>query len=88
MNHWALQDTYYIRPPHQAWDTQQMYLSYRNKSGEAAKMGRQKNMPQMKEEEKSPKKKKWNRGNWATRCRVQINGYTDAKRIKGKNGWT
>ena len=46
--HWVLQDTNYIKP---------IYLIHRNKYREAAKMERQRNMPQMKEPEKSPEKK-------------------------------
>ena len=36
----------------------QIYLIHRNKTTEAAKMGRQKNMPRMKEQEESPEKSK------------------------------
>ena len=49
-------ETYYICPPCQDWKIQKIYLIHRNKHREAAKIGRQRNMSQMKEQEKSPEK--------------------------------
>ena len=54
--HWTLQDTYYIRPHYQDRESQQLYLIHRNKHREAAKMRRQRNMAQMKEQIKTPEK--------------------------------
>ena len=42
--HWALQNTYYVRPFYQDWEMQQFYLTHR----ETAKMRRQRNKSQMK----------------------------------------
>ena len=46
---WTLKDTYYIRTHYQGTESKQLYLIYRNKLREAAKMRRQRNMAQMKE---------------------------------------
>ena len=56
LGHWALQNTYYIRPLYQDWETYQFYLIHKNKYVEAAKMKRQKNMSQMKEQNSTPEK--------------------------------
>ena len=56
MCHSTLQDTYYIRPHYQDTETKQLYLIHRNKHREAAKMRRQRNMTQMKEQNKTPEK--------------------------------
>lgn len=44
------------RPPYQDLETQQIYLIHINKYREAEKMGIQRNMPQMKEQEQSREK--------------------------------
>ena len=49
-------DTYYIRPHYQHMESKQLYLIHRNKHREAAKMRRQRNMAQMKEQIKTPEK--------------------------------
>ena len=54
--HWILQDTYYIRPHYQDTESKQLYLIYRIKHREAAKMRRKRNMAQMKEQNKTPEK--------------------------------
>ena len=54
--HWTLQDIYYIRPHNQDMESKQLYLIHRNKHREAAKMRRQSNMAQMKEQIKTPAK--------------------------------
>ena len=51
-----LQDTYYIRTHYQDTESKQLYLIRRNKHREAAKMSRQRNMAQMKEQIKTPEK--------------------------------
>ena len=51
---WALQDTYYIKPPYQDWESSHIYLIHRNKYKKIAKIGRQGNITLMKEQEKSP----------------------------------
>ena len=56
MCHWALQDTYYIRPHYQDTESKPFYLIHRNKHKEAAKIRRQRNMAQMKEQIKTPEK--------------------------------
>ena len=56
MGHWTLQDSYYIRPHYQDMGSKQLYLIHRNKYREAAKMRRQRNMAQMKEQNKTPEK--------------------------------
>ena len=56
MCHWILQDTYYIRPHYQETESEQLYLIHRNKCKEDAKMSRQTNMAQMKEQVKTPEK--------------------------------
>ena len=53
---WTLQDTYYIRLYYQDMESKQLYLIHRNKHREAAKMRRQRNMAQMKENKKTPEK--------------------------------
>ena len=52
--HWVLQNTYYIRPPYQGQETYQLYLLHRNKYREAAKIKRQRNTSQLKEQNKTP----------------------------------
>ena len=52
----TLQDTFYIRPHYQDGESKQLYLIHRNKHREAAKMRRQRNMAQMKEQIKTPEK--------------------------------
>ena len=54
--HWTLQNTYYVRPHYQDTESNQLYLIHRNKHKEAAKMRRQRNMAQMKEQIKTPEK--------------------------------
>ena len=54
--HWTIQDTYYLRPHYKDTESKQLYLIYRNKHREAAKMRRQRNMAQMKEHIKTPEK--------------------------------
>ena len=54
--HWTLQDTYFIRPHYQDTESKQPYLLHRNKHREAAKISRQRNMAQMKEQNKTPEK--------------------------------
>ena len=56
MCHWNLQDTYYIRPHYQDMESKQLYLIHRNKHKEAAKMRRQRNTAQMREQIKTPEK--------------------------------
>ena len=51
-----LQDTYYIRPHYQDTEPKQINLIHRNKHREAAKMRRQRNMVQMKEQINTPEK--------------------------------
>ena len=51
-----LQDTYYIRTHYQDTESKQLYLIHRNKSREAAKTRRQRDMAQMKEQIKTPEK--------------------------------
>ena len=46
-------DTYYIRPHYQDMESAQLHLIHRNKHREAAKMRRQRNMAQMKEQIKT-----------------------------------
>ena len=52
----ALQNTYYIRPHYQDTESKQLHLIHRNKHREAAKIRRQRNMAQMREQVKTPKK--------------------------------
>ena len=47
---------FYIRPRYQDRELKQLYLIHRNKHTEAAKMKRQRNMAQMKEQNKTPEK--------------------------------
>ena len=47
---------YYIRPHYQDMETKQLYLICRNKHREAAKIRKQRNMAQMKEQIKTPEK--------------------------------
>ena len=56
MCHRNLQDTNDIRPHYQDTESKQLYLIHRNKHREAAKMRRQRNMAQMKEQIKFPNK--------------------------------
>ena len=51
-----LQDTYYIRPHYQDTESKQLYLIHKNKHREAAKMKRQRNITQMKEQIRNPEK--------------------------------
>ena len=46
----------YIRPHYQDRKSKQLYLKHRNKHREAAKMRRQRNMAQLKEQNKTPEK--------------------------------
>ena len=75
---WIPQDTFYIRPLSQARKTQQHFLIHRNKHKEAAKMRRQRNMAQMKEQN-SRKTIKQNGGKHSTRCRIENTTYKDAR---------
>ena len=52
----TLRDTYYIRPHYQDTKSKQLYIIHRNKHREAAKMRRQRNMAQMREQIKLRKK--------------------------------
>ena len=45
-----------MRPRYQETQSKQLYLIHRNKHREAAKTSRQKNMAQMKEQNKTPEK--------------------------------
>ena len=54
--HQTQQDTYYIWPCYQDTESKQLYLIHRDKHREAAKMRRQRNMAQMKEQIKTPQK--------------------------------
>ena len=45
-----------MRPCYQDTESKQLYLTHRNKHREAAKMSRQRNMAQMKEQIKTPEK--------------------------------
>ena len=54
--HGTLQDTYYFRPHYQDTGSKQLYLLQINKYKELAKMRRQRNMAQMKEQNKTPEK--------------------------------
>ena len=56
MCHWTLEDAYYIKTHCQDMESKQLYLIHRNKHREAAKMRRQRNMAQMKEQIKTPEK--------------------------------
>ena len=47
---------FYIRPCYQDRESKQLYLIHRNKHKEAAKLRRQRNMAQMKEQNKTPEK--------------------------------
>ena len=66
----TLQDTYYIRPHYQDTESKQFYLIHRNKHREAAKMRRQRNLAQMKEQIKVPEKEP---------NKVEIRNLTDAR---------
>ena len=46
----------HVRPHYQDTGSKQLYLIHRNKHREAAKMRRQRNMAQMKEQNKTPEK--------------------------------
>ena len=52
----TLQDTYDISPHCQDTESSQLYLIHRNKHRESAKMRKQRNMAQMREEIKTPGK--------------------------------
>ena len=52
----TLQDTYDIRPHCQDTESSQLYLIHRNEHRESAKMRKQRNMAQMKEQIKTPEK--------------------------------
>ena len=66
----TLQDTYYIRPHYQDTESKQFYLIHRNKHREAAKVRRQRNMSQMKEQIKTPNKEL---------KKMEINNLSDAE---------
>ena len=53
---WTLQDTYYIKPHYQDTESKQLYLIHRNKHRETAKIRRQRNMAQVKEQINTPEK--------------------------------
>ena len=53
---WTLQDTRYIREHYPDMESKQLYLIHRNKHREAATMRRQRNLAQMKEQIKAPKR--------------------------------
>ena len=77
--HWTLQDTYYIRPHYQDMESKQLYLIHRNKYREAAKMGRQRNMAQMKEQIKTPEKELNKMEISDPSDAIQNTGYKDAQ---------
>ena len=52
----TLQDTYYIRADYQEKKSRQLYPIHRNKHREHAKMRRQRNMAQVKEQIRTPEK--------------------------------
>ena len=52
----SLQDTYYIRTHYQDTKSKKLYLIHRNKHKEPAKTRIQRNMAQMKEQNKTPEK--------------------------------
>ena len=56
MGHWTLQDAYYNWPHYQDTESKQLYLTHRNKHREGVKTRRQRNMAQMKEQNKTPEK--------------------------------
>ena len=56
LSHWTLQDTYNIRPNYQDTESKKLDIIHRNKHRETAKMRRQRNMAQMKGQNKTPKK--------------------------------
>ena len=56
MCHWTLHDIYYSRPHYKDTESKQLYLIDRNKHIEVAKMRRQRNVAQMKEQVKTPEK--------------------------------
>ena len=66
----TLHDTHHIRWLYPVWEIQQLYLIPRNKHREVATLRRQRNMDQMKEQNKTPEKIKQ---------RVQNTGYKDAQ---------
>ena len=51
--HWALQETYYIKPLYQTQEMYQLYLTHRHKHRQAAKMMRKLSI---KEQNKTPEK--------------------------------
>ena len=77
--HWTLQATYYLRALYQDTKSKELYLIHRNKHREAAKMRRQRNMAQMKEQIKTLEKAKQKGDKQSIRCRVQNTGYKDAQ---------
>ena len=58
-------------------ESEYIYLIHRNKYRKADKLGRQRNMLQMKEQKKSTVKKLNKMDKQSTRYRVQNNGYKD-----------
>ena len=64
------QDTYYIRPYYQDMESKQLYVIHRNKHRGAAKMRRQRNTAQMKEQIKTPEKE---------RSKIEISNLSDAE---------
>ena len=69
-----------VKGPHQDTESKQFYLTHRNKYREAAKMRRQRNMAQRKEQIKTPETElnKMEISN-LSECRVQNNGYKDVQ---------
>ena len=51
-----MQNTIYIKPHYQDTESKQLYLTHKNKQREAAKLRRQRNGAQVKEENKTPAK--------------------------------
>ena len=92
---WTLQDTYYIRPYYQDRKSCQLYLIHRNKHRETAKMSRQRDMAQMKEQNTSSEKElnKMEISNLSDtefrtlviRMLKEISGYFDSRVDKAKN---
>ena len=59
-------------------ESNQIYPIHRNKHREAAKLKRQRNMAQMKEQIKNAEKEQQNRDSQPGRCRVSNTGDKDA----------
>ena len=80
LQYWALQYTYYIRPHYQDMESKQLYLIHRKKHREAAKMRKQRNMAQMKEQIKTPEEELNKMEiSKSIRCRVQNTIHKDAQ---------